>query len=160
MVEHFVALALVGTPVDPHLDTKDTGFVRFRSRSGRTEIFIKNHLKTKKLEHFPCHREKTKMCTKSDIHSVFWPYLISNSELLVSAGSETPFRTLILELFGNMLKTMLLISSRFYVRIRTHSSRIFELTCVTCETRSSEFFWQQSDEVRRFAPLPRTVYLV
>ena len=38
--------------MDPRLDTKDPGFVRIRSRSDRSENFIKNYLKTKKLEHF------------------------------------------------------------------------------------------------------------
>ena len=34
------------------LKLKDPGFVRFRSRSDRTEMFIKKYLKTKKLQHF------------------------------------------------------------------------------------------------------------
>ena len=41
-----------GTPVDPRLGTKDPGFVRIRSRSDHSEIFIKKYFKTKKLEDF------------------------------------------------------------------------------------------------------------
>jgi len=39
-----------GTPVNPRPDTKDPGFVRFRTRSYHTEIFMKKYSKTKKLE--------------------------------------------------------------------------------------------------------------
>ena len=56
MMEHFAEFfcdeGWWGTPVDPRQETKDPGFVRFRSRSDRTEIFIKKYLKTKKLQHF------------------------------------------------------------------------------------------------------------
>ena len=67
-------------------------------------------------------------------------------------------------LFGNMLKN----SDRDSVPIPSPLTDSFELEfrtdVVTCETRSSEFFWnlevsEYSDEVRRFAPLPRTVYM-
>ena len=34
---------LVGYPMDLRLDTKDTGFVRFRSRCDHTESFIKKY---------------------------------------------------------------------------------------------------------------------
>ena len=86
------------------------------------------------------------------------------SNELVSAGSGTTFRTLILELFGNTLKN----SDRDSVRIPSPLTDSFDLEfrtdVVTGETRSAEFFWnlevfEYSDEVRRFAPLPRTVYL-
>ena len=40
-------------PLDPFLETKDPGFVRIRTSSDRTEIFIKNDFKTKKLERSP-----------------------------------------------------------------------------------------------------------
>ena len=70
-----------------------------------------------------------------------------------------------MELFGNTLKN----SDRDSVPIPSPLTDSFELEfrtdVVTCETRSSEFFWnlevsEYSDEVRRFASLPRTVYLV
>ena len=108
--------------------------------------------------------------------SVYWQFELlilkdpkvntsQKSNELVSAGSGTTFRTLILELFDNTLKN----SDRDSVPIPSPLTDSFELEfrtdVVTCETRSSEFFWnlevfEYSDEVRRFAPLPRTVYLV
>ena len=87
-------------------------------------------------------------------------HLFRSAELLVSAGSGTRFRTLILQLFGNILKINIL--------------DILPIPCPLTDSFESEFptdvcdvpdtfrrvLLEYLDEVRRCAPLPRTVYLV
>ena len=83
------------------------------------------------------------------------------SNELVSAGSGTTFRTLILELFGNTLKN----NDRDSVPIPCPLTDSFESefptdVCDVLDTFRRVLLEYYSDKVRRFAPLPRTVYLV
>ena len=69
-----------------------------------------------------------------------------------------------MRLFGNILKNNALDSGPILCPLTDSFELEFRTDVVTCEIRSSEFrnleVFEYSDEVRRFAPLPRTVYLV